>query len=60
MSFKIQSNFERKTTYSETINTNQNMDTIERDDRLVESLRVLVKEFLEIVRFLFLNVMLDF
>lgn len=47
MSFKLQTNFDRKQFSESTIS-----NPIVRDDRLVESLRVLVKEYLEIVSFL--------
>lgn len=49
MSFKIQQNLDRNSTFNETLNS-KIVDTTIKDDKLVESFRVLVKEFLEIVK----------
>lgn len=49
MSFKMQQNLERKSAFSESLNE-KSVDTTIKDDKLVESFRVLVKEFLEIVK----------
>lgn len=49
MSFILQSNFERKNFNSEIRNEAASMSI--KDDKLVENLRNLVKEYLEIVSF---------
>lgn len=49
MSFKVQQNLERKTAFNESLNE-PSAETKIKDDKLIESFRVLVKEFLEIVK----------